>query len=164
MKIANVLQVCVVVRDLKKAMDRYHSLFGIGPFSVYTVDTEQLPGITYRAMPGNYRIQVAMARIGTGILELMEHQRGQTIYKEFLEQHGEGIQHIGFLVDGDYENALKELADSGFAHSQGGPIAGKNRDGRFDYFESQKALGAIVELLDMPEDPVDPTYVYPPPQ
>ena len=71
-KIKNGIQVCVIVKNLKEAMGRYHSLFGIGPFEVYTVDTKELPGVTHRGQPGDYRVTVAMAKIGTGMLELLE--------------------------------------------------------------------------------------------
>ena len=150
-KIKDGLQVCVIVKDLKEAMDRYHSLFGIGPFEVYTVDTRELPGVTYRGQPGDYRVTVAMGKIGTGMLELLESERGETIYKEFLDKHGEGVHHIGFFVDQDHNRVCNTLIDEGFPHTQGGPILGENRDGRFDYFDTEKKLGTTIELLDFPE-------------
>ncbi len=94
---------------------------------------------------------VAMGKIGTGMLELLESERGETIYKEFLDKHGEGVHHIGFFVDQDHDRACNALIDEGFPHTQGGPILGENRDGRFDYFDTEKKLGTTIELLDFPE-------------
>ena len=95
------LQICVIVRDLDAAIERYQSLFGIGPFAVYKVDTRELPGITYRGQPGNYRLRVGMANLGGGILELLEPQGGDSPFEDFLKQHGEGVQHVGLVVE-DY--------------------------------------------------------------
>jgi hypothetical protein len=85
------------------------------------------------------------------MLELMENERGESIYKEFQNQHGEGLQHLGVFVDQDYKAACQTMLDHGFAHTQGGPILGENRDGRFDYFDTQETMGTTLELLDMPE-------------
>ena len=157
--LSNICQVCLVVKDLRAAMDKYASL-GIGPFSVYTVDTKMLPGVTYRGAAANYRAQVAMAKIGTLWLELMEHQEGENIYKEHLQKHGEGLHHFGIFVD-DYKAACDHLTGQGYRQIMGGPIIGKDREGRFDYFETEKGYGAIIELLDMPDDLGKPTYTYP---
>ena len=35
-KIKQVLQIGVVVKDLQKAMERYWNIFGIGPWHIYT--------------------------------------------------------------------------------------------------------------------------------
>ena len=92
------LQVCVVVNNLDEAMRRYSDLLGIGPFVVYTVDSQEMPGITRDGQPTNYRVRVGMAKIGNGILELLENLRGQTIWKDFYDKHGEGVHHIGLVM------------------------------------------------------------------
>ena len=89
------LQICVIVKELHAAMEKYQRLFGIGPFSVYTVDAKDLAGVTYRGRPANYRLQVGIAPFAGGLIELLEPQGGESIFKEFLDRHGEGVQHIG---------------------------------------------------------------------
>jgi 4-hydroxyphenylpyruvate dioxygenase-like putative hemolysin len=145
------LQFCVVVKNLDEAMERYSSLFGIGPFLVYTVDTDELPGITRDGKPTKYRIRVGMAKMGGAVLELFESQQGETIWKEFYDKHGEGLHHVGMFVP-DYKAALKEFTHQGFKVTVDGPIVGKTRDGRFTYLDTQERLGTTFELLDFPED------------
>jgi hypothetical protein len=146
-----ILQISLIVRDVPKAVQQYEELLGIGPFSVFTVDTRELPGVTYRGQPGDYRVRVGMARAGTGIIELIESQRGSSIYSEFLEKHGEGLHHIGLILE-DFSSIDKNLVNHGLKPSQDGPIVGKERVGRFTYFDTEPQLGAILELLDVPED------------
>ena len=54
-------------------------------------------------------------------------------------------------MDQDHDRACNTLIDEGFPHTQGGPILGENRDGRFDYFDTEKKLDTTIELLDFPE-------------
>jgi hypothetical protein len=107
----DMLQVCVVVNNLDEAMKRYSDLLGIGPFVVYTVDSQEVPGITRDGQPTNYCVRVGMAKIGNGILELLENLRGQTIWKDFYDKHGEGVHHIG-LVTSLPRFPTSSLADS----------------------------------------------------
>jgi 4-hydroxyphenylpyruvate dioxygenase-like putative hemolysin len=131
-------------------MERYRSLYGIDQYSVYTVDTRELPGVIYRGKPADYGVRVALAKVGHWQLELLEPLRGDSMYQDFLNEHGEGVQHLGFFVD-NYGEAYQEMVDRGFPHLLGGPILGKTRNGRFDYFDSKKDLGVVVELLDIPD-------------
>ena len=150
-------QVCLVVEDLKKAMDNFLSL-GVGPFSVVTVDTKEMPGVTYRGKPANYKVQAAMAPIGSWSLELLEHQRGDSVYKDFLDEHGEGLHHLAICVD-NLDAARAEFHRRGFESIQGGPIPGINRDGWFEYFDARRDFGILIELLDWPEELEEqPTY------
>ena len=147
------VQICNVVTDLEVSMKHFGALMGVGSFAVYDVDSNDLPGVTYRGKPADYRIQVAIADVGTWQLELMQHHRGQSVYREFVDERGTGIHHLGFFVkdEADYQGTCNELVRQGYPHLQGGPILGKHRDGHFDYFDTQQHLGLIVELLDMPE-------------
>jgi len=153
MKIS-ILQVSVIVKNLEAAMQRYTSLLGIGPFCVYTVDTSEVPGVTYRGQRGDYKVRVGMAKVAGAVIELIEQQRGESIYTEFLRKHGEGVHHIGLIVD-DMKEAFKQFAGHGFTTpSQDGPIVNEKpkRDGRFTYFDTEQKFGTTLELLDVPDN------------
>jgi methylmalonyl-CoA/ethylmalonyl-CoA epimerase len=156
--LSNISQICIVTRNLERTMKKYVSL-GVGPFRVYSMDTRKMTGVTYRGKPADYSLKVAWAKLGSWTLELIEPTRGVNIYTEFLEKHGEGIQHLGIYVD-DYDAAFGELIRREYKQIQGGPIDGIDKTGRFDYFETEKEYGTILELLDMPENIGEPDYVY----
>jgi hypothetical protein len=157
--VSNICQICFVTRDIKKLMKHFSSL-GVSPFRVYSMDTRAMEGVTYRGKPADYSIKVAWSQLGSWTLELIEPTRGENIYTEFLNSHGEGIHHLGMYVD-DYQRACQTLAQKGYAQTQGGPIEGKDKTGRFDYFETEGDFGTALELLDMPNDIGEPEYVYP---
>ncbi len=86
----------VVVRNLDKTIDYYQSL-GIGPFEKRTIDA--LGDRTLFGKPASFTLKIATAPMGPIKLELIEPGEGAVLLKEFLENNGEGINHLGFLVD-----------------------------------------------------------------
>jgi methylmalonyl-CoA/ethylmalonyl-CoA epimerase len=144
------VQVCVVVENLDEAMKRYTDVMGVGPFLIYTVDSQQL-GVTREGQPSKYKIRVAMANLGGAVLELLENIEGQTIWKDFYDKHGECMHHIGLFVK-NYPAALAAFTGRGFKITVDGPIESPVRTGRFTYLETEGRLGTTIELLDFPED------------
>jgi hypothetical protein len=92
-----------------------------------------------------------MARLGGAVIELLEPLRGQRMYKDFLDQHGEGVHHVGLMFD-DYAEAFKGLTSGGFTVTVDGPIVGESRTGRSAYFDTQEKFSTTFELLDFPEE------------
>ena len=155
-------QVCILTNDIRGLMEQYASL-GIGPFKVYKQDCTQMEGVQYRGEPARYSLEVAWAPLGGPVtLELLQpnHEHGGSIYKEFMDEHGEGMHHLGVNAS-DYQAAYDELIRRGFNATQGGPIIGRDRTGRYDYFDTEKVFGTCLEILDMPNDLGPPEYVYP---
>ncbi len=148
----DMVQICVVVKNLENAMRQYSTVFGIEDFIIYKVDSDNVPGITDRGEPAkSYAVQVGMARLGGAVIELLEPLRGESMYQDFLDQHGEGVHHVGLIAD-HYDDAVKGFTRHGLAITVDGPIVGDSRTGRFTYFDTQERLGTIFELLDFPEE------------
>jgi len=158
---SNMCQICLLVKDIRASMDFYASI-GIGPFKVYAMDTRDMEGVTYRGKPADYSLEVAWTQVGPWTLELLQPMRGDNIYKDWMKKHGEGLHHFGiYLKPEDYADGCKFLESQGCPQIMGGPINAKDRDGNFDYFDTQEKYGTIFELLDMPDDLGEPSYVYP---
>ena len=62
--------------------------------------------------------------------------------KEFLEEKGEGIQHIGFFVD-DLDQETAKMAEKGFTITQ----SGETPTVKWAYFDTDKVGGASIELM-----------------
>lgn len=127
----------VVVKDLEKAIDYYQSL-GIGPFILYT------PGPVDRKIygkPANIKLKGAAAPMGPISLELIQPVEGESLQKEFLESKGEGVNHIGFMVD-DIDKEVEKLEKEGFKLI----VSGENPRRVFAYFDTTKIGGIIIQL------------------
>ena len=156
-------QVCVVTRDLDALVHSYADRLGIGPWWVQQYDAPLLTGRTYRGKPADYSMRLALAWTGTLNWEIIQPYDGPSIYHDFLEAHGEGIQHVGvFLKDMDmaWPEAYRRFGERGFVPVQEGNFAGV----RFAYFETEPACKTTVEVIDRPLGWVrpEPLYWYPP--
>lgn len=135
-------QICVVVRDVQEAMERYWKSFGIGPWQVYTMAPPLMTEMTIREKPEPYSMRIALAQVGNIQWELIQPLTGQSIYKEFLEQSGEGVHHVLSVVD-DYDKALAGFKATGMQPLMGGTWRGAT----FMYVDARKQLGIIVEIF-----------------
>lgn len=155
-------QVCVVTRDLRRSMEQYRALLGLEPWRILDFGPDTVRALNYRGQPARYRMRVAFAQYGPLQYELIQPLEGPTIYHEFLDQRGEGIHHFGAWVP-DLEEALNRARALGFQEIQGGRGTGLQGDGGFAYLDTEKALGATIELIELPRERRAPIEVYPPP-
>ena len=158
-KIKQVLQVGVVVKDLQKAMKRYWDIFGIGPWQIYTFQPPLLTNTTVHGKPERYTMKLALTQIGNVQWELIQPLTGPSIYKEFLEQKGEGLHHVACDV-GDYDQAVAVLKKHGISIL----MSGSTPVDSYAYMDTEKDLGAIVEIYKRPSEfelPA-PEATYPP--
>jgi len=135
-------QICIVVKDIDRAVEYFSSIYGLGPFR--TVDIS-LEGALLRGRRVNTKIKAAFTRSGPIQIELIQPVEGENIYTEFLESKGEGVHHLGFHVD-NLDSMLAELAKEGieplFYHSL--PQFGA----AFAYVASDRIGGVIFELIE----------------
>ena len=139
-----VAQVGIVVKDLKKAIEYYTRVFGIGPFTsvVFTPEESWVKG-----NPFPMKLNIALAQMGPVQMELLEPIEDGP-HKWFLDSNGEGLHHLGFHVD-NYDAWIDYLkregieilmnADTdvpGFGHL------------RAAYMESNKTGGVLFELIE----------------
>ena len=155
-----VAQVAFVVEDLDQAVENYYQTFGVGPWHFYTYQKPFVPRMSYRGQEGEYAMRVALSYFGDMRVEFIQSLRGPSIYEEFIEKHGYGVQHLGFLVD-DMETALAEARKAGFAMIQDGAGFGPDGDGHYAYIESEEPFGTTFELIQRPKGRKPPEKIYP---
>jgi catechol 2,3-dioxygenase-like lactoylglutathione lyase family enzyme len=137
---SSLCQIGVVVRSIDETIRYYQESFGFGPFEIREVD---YPTATYYGETAGYRGKRAFFHLGPIQVELIELKDGKTIHESFLQEKGEGLHHIGFLVP-DLEEGKKRAEGSGLKVIQGFT----RPDGTgFAYLDSDKAGGVIFELI-----------------
>lgn len=158
--IGSIDQVAVVVRDLDASMERYVNQFGIGPWSVYTFSPDWVQQMTFRGQEQGYVMKLALAQVGDMMYDLIEPVQGPNTYEEFLNERGEGLHHLGYFVD-DIDVAIEQMERAGYKVLQSGRSMGTNNDGGYAYFETENALGHIVEAIELPAELPPPERTYP---
>lgn len=155
-RLGDVLQVGLVVRDLQKSMETYWKLLGIGPWRIYTYAPPALRETMVRGKPVEYSMQLALAQAGSVQLELIQPLEGPSIYVEHLAARGEGLHHIQSKVE-NIEEVLAAFEKRGI----GVLMSGKLGDGEFYYLDTEPTLGVIYEIFRRKSRPA-PDAVYPP--
>jgi len=88
-------------------------------------------------------MKLAFTKSGLVMLEIIQPLEGESVYKEFLREKGEGIHHIATYEVEDMKKALTSLEKQGIRILQ----RGRWRDASFTYLDTEKLLGIIVELV-----------------
>ncbi len=68
---------------------------------------------------------------------------GPSTWKDFLDEKGEGVHHIAFMVKGT-DQVVARLEKKGIGLIQQGHYTG----GMYSYMDSEASLGVILELLE----------------
>jgi catechol 2,3-dioxygenase-like lactoylglutathione lyase family enzyme len=141
-----VSQIGVVVKHLKKAIDYYSKVFGMGPFMTFDFVPEKH---WLKGKPMPIKLKIAVAPMGPIMFELIEPVEGDAPHKWFLDKNGEGLQHLGFMVD-NYDEWKEYLKQQGIdvlmeaeTDVQGlGHVRGA-------YMQTDQTGGVLFELLDI---------------
>lgn len=156
-----IAQVAILVKDLDVTVENYWTMFGIGPWHFYTYAKPLVKEMSYRGQPGDYKMRIALSQIGPLRIELIEAKDGDSIYEEFIKEHGYGVHHFGLLVE-DMTDALALTDSAGLDMIQDGSGFGLDGDGHYAYLETEEALGVTLELIQRPKARVQPEKIFPP--
>jgi len=137
---AGIQQVAFVVHDIAAAERFFAGKLGVSRFCRFN-DIE-VNESEYRGAPGKFHYHLSLGYAGDLAVELIQHLSGGSIYKEFLDEKGEGMHHLGFLVS-DHERTVRDFATNGYPVAQGGRIGGS----RFAYFDARPVCGAYLETI-----------------
>jgi len=158
-----VAQVGLIVENLDRAVETYWKSFGIGPWQFYTYGQPLVRRMTYRGQPCEYQMRIALSHIGPLRIELIEMLEGETVYAEFVKEHGYGVHHLGVLVE-DMEAAIAQAEATGLRVTQDGAGFGLDGDGHYAYLDTEERIGVTLELIQRPKRRVPPERIYPPPE
>jgi catechol 2,3-dioxygenase-like lactoylglutathione lyase family enzyme len=139
-RFAGVKQVCVVVRNLEDAIERY-SRYGFGPWFLFRYDDI---AATVRGEDQVFSIRIALTKLGDDFQwELIQPLDDRSIYGQFLREHGEGVQHVGFDVD-DVPATIEAV----------GPLLSSRNAGlrggiqQYAMLDTVGDLGVLAEVMD----------------
>ena len=159
-KVKALPQVGIVVKDVEKVARNYWNILGIGPWDIITCTPPQLYNRVYRGKPVYYVAKIGFAKVGPVELELLEPVEGPSAYRDFIAEHGEGGQHLQYLVDSvaEFDKHIEIMAKKGVPVLMGGRFGS---DIHFAYLDSVSALGTIWEPVKLADEWPVPVVKYP---
>jgi len=146
-QVATIRQVSIVVRDLWDTVKNFWKILDIGPWEIYPLEPPLVHEYEYHGRPAQSRAKIAFTQVGRLQLELVQHIDGDTIFRDFLLQHGEGLNHFNFPV-ADVDEVVRVLVEQGFPCLQ---RAGYGDNGAIAFIDI-KPLHSVWELLLVPHD------------
>ena len=153
-------QIAVVCRDLESTMAKYTNLLGWGPWNVYRHVPPRLHDTELHGQPAEYTMLGAETHVGELGFELLQPLSGDSIYKEWLEEHGEGLHHVAVMLHDSAESTqLRErFAKHGMEVQMGGRIGDTIE---FFYLDTEPQLKIVLESGSGHAIDLVPDYVYP---
>lgn len=145
MKLPNVNQIGILVKDIPEAVAYYAKLLNIGPwYSSNTVKHETI----YRGKPINVEADIVLAFQGGVEIELIQVKgKVENVYSDMLGKCGSGIHHLGFTVSG-YDKKIEQMKANGIEVLQSGVITTKGSAiTRYAYLDTIRECGIISELI-----------------
>jgi hypothetical protein len=149
-KCTNINQIGIAVNDVELVAKNYWDILGIGPWAIHEWGAPLTYDGRYRGERVWAREKTARAQVGEVELELVQPVDGPSIYRDWLQEHGEGLHHMNFLVD-DVDEVSAVLANEGFPCIQGGKFGPPADGGGYACFDV-KPLRAILEIARVGKD------------
>lgn len=148
--VSETAQICIVTRDLGKTVREYSDRMGIGPWWIQTYEAPMLAETKLRGEPTDFSMRLALAWTGRLNWEVIEPLKGPSIYHEFLEQHGEGLHHVGVLLTAlgmDWPTCDRTFKERGMSRL----MEGRWGEVRFCYYDTEGPLHTTFEIIDRPQ-------------
>jgi methylmalonyl-CoA/ethylmalonyl-CoA epimerase len=154
-------QIAIVVRNIDEALERYHRVLGWGPWNVYEHPPPSLHDTYLHGEATDYTMIGAEAHVGPIVVELLQPDEGPSIYKEWLEERGEGLHHIAVMrpTANESEETRRHF------HDLGADVLMEGRLGEtihFYYLDTEPMLKVIFESETGHAVDLKPVRTYPP--
>lgn len=151
-------QICFVVEDLYKAMDLFIG-YGIGPFKIMrfgdagdgNTNTVSIENVKLHGRDtGTYSIIVGLCMLPeSGVeLEIIQPLTGESIFAEYLREHGPGIQHLS-ISHVPFDEAIERIEATGHEISQ---VATVDKIETCVFSDHRDVIGSYLELHKRPDD------------
>lgn len=139
--------ICLVVRDIDRAVAYYESI-GIGPWHPYPL--REYTSLNVPDPEAFFALRYRYANLDNVQMQLCQPPDLDCPQRRFLDEHGEGVFHIGF--EHEYETAAAEGAEVGLQVL----MTGRRDNGSgFVYFDTHEDAGVVLMTRQSPPPSAD---------
>ena len=140
------IQIAIVVKDIEAAAKEWSEILNVPMpeiFVLQTADTTD-PNQLYYGEHCHYGLKLAAIKAPQGfIIEL--HQLlddNPSTFKQFIDEHGYGIHHLGFAVGDRRDAVVNELVDRGYQKR----VEHIYEGGSWTIIDSEEKLGVNLNI------------------
>ena len=155
----SVWQVAYVVKNIDEALKSFSRVLDMGPWKIWTYGSDTCTRIEVHGEETRTTWRVAISTASDPYVELIEPLEGPSIFREWLELHGEGIHHLGFRVD-SLKESLRLMKEKGYSPILEGWGQGLKGDGGFAFFDLTDEFKTVIEFAEVPAEKEKPQSVF----
>lgn len=141
LKDVNIDQLGYIYKDVDTQAKIMEELFNMPKFTVLPPNRQT---VKYRGKDSEIVTKIAMTRMFGLQIELIQLIEGECVFKEFLDEGNEGLQHVSLFFDDHdaMEPYLKYFESKGYEIVHAGNIGIRY----FYYFDTRDVLGFMFEI------------------
>jgi methylmalonyl-CoA/ethylmalonyl-CoA epimerase len=161
-----IYQIAIAVKNIEQTCWNYWNYLGIGPWMIFDWEAPTVVGRKYHGkLATKAKEKIALTMVGKIQLELVSPISGDSVYRDWIMEHGESLHHVNYLVptveqvfaDGEAFESIgfPQLQNARFGQAVGG--------GAFNYIDTMNGLHVIWEPVHNAEKGIgDPDKLIPP--
>ncbi len=138
-KVRQVGQIGMIVKDIDAAVQFYKRFFGVNQIVAFDVPDAHCE---LKGKPCTYDMKMGFTMLGDLQVEFIQEVKGPSPYSEFIARHTEGIQHLGYYVD-DLDAELASITAAGIGVYAQGELLGT----RWAYLDTGTSGGGVIQEL-----------------
>lgn len=144
------MHVGIVVHNIEETLEKMSKIYELGAYRINAFPPENADRseiqLMYKGQKTWFTARFCFMVIGNTELELIEPVDGESVWKDFLREKGEGIHHLKFEVE-SLNATMKAFKEMDVECMQYGSAVGPNAGKTWAYFDTTKELGYISEIL-----------------
>jgi len=139
-----VTQIGLIVKDVDVTKKKFAEFLGVDEPNAFWTDDIEKTQSEFIGKPCLAKAKLAFFKVGETLdIELIQPDEHPSVWRNFLEEKGEGVHHIAFQIKGMKEK-VSALGKVGMTLIQKGEFTG----GRYAYIDSMGDLKVLLELCE----------------
>jgi hypothetical protein len=148
----HIVQNAYLVNDIDQAIERWHGLWGIGPFFVRR--HIQFSSVVYRGAASTIDMSAAYVQAGAIQVELVtQHDHVRSAFRDMFAPGAEGLHHVAVLPE-NYEEMIAHYTSLGYPVAAEVRTAGGRGAG---FVDTRPLLGHMMEVY-VPGEGINSLY------
>jgi len=140
-----IAQIALVVHDIEKTGQAFADLFGIEKPEAMHSGAVEVTKAHYYGQPSDATCLMMFFNLENLQLELIQPDEKPSVWRDVLNEKGEGIHHIAFQVKGAKEQ-MQKFEEKGYPTTMYGNYG--DGSGMYAYLDTVSDLKIVVELLE----------------
>ncbi len=140
-----VCHIAIIVKDIQRTVNNWTLVLGIDKPKIWNLPKPtEIPAYT-NGKAGDYSdCMLSVIVLDNIVLEIIQPGQGDSPWKDHLDKHGEGFQHMGFITNNRAEayEVLKQIGANGPYH------VGYYPSGAYSFVDTKEALGVELNIKD----------------